>query len=45
MTFGEKIAFNRKKKSWTRTELANAVGTIRDLIGKYERDDIKPWLL
>lgn len=42
MTFGQKIAFNRKKKNWTQTELANAVGTIRDLIGKYERDDIKP---
>lgn len=42
MTFGQKITFNRKKKNWTQTDLANAVGTIRDLIGKYERDDIKP---
>ena len=42
MTFGQKITLNRKKKNWTQVELASAVGTIRDLIGKYERDDIKP---
>jgi len=42
MTFGQKITLNRKKKNWTQSELAHAVGTIRDLIGKYERDDIKP---
>lgn len=42
MTFGEKIILERKKKKWTQTELADAVGTIRDLIGKYERDEMKP---
>lgn len=42
MTFGQKITLNRKKKNWTQAELADAVGTIRDLIGKYERDDIRP---
>ena len=42
MTLGQKIILNRKKKNWTQAELANAVGTLRDSIGKYERDDIKP---
>jgi transcriptional regulator with XRE-family HTH domain len=42
MTFGQKIILARKKKNWTQTELADAIGTIRDLIGKYERDEMKP---
>ncbi|SFE98417.1 DNA-binding transcriptional regulator, XRE-family HTH domain [Chitinophaga sp. CF118] len=42
MTFGEKVSMARKNKNWTQTELADVVGTSRDLIGRYERDDIKP---
>lgn len=42
MTFGQKITVARKNKDWTQTELGDAVGTSRDIIGKYERDEIKP---
>jgi transcriptional regulator with XRE-family HTH domain len=42
MTFGQKIVFERKKKNWTQTQLAEATGSTRDLIGRYERDDVKP---
>ncbi|MGO4294390.1 helix-turn-helix domain-containing protein [Chitinophaga sp. RAB17] len=42
MTFGQKITLARKSKEWTQTELGNAIGTSRDIIGKYERDEIKP---
>lgn len=42
MTFGQKITKSRKGKNWTQTELGDAVGTSRDIIGKYERDEIKP---
>jgi transcriptional regulator with XRE-family HTH domain len=42
MTFGERVSIARKTRNWTQTQLAEAVGTSRDLIGRYERDDIKP---
>lgn len=42
MTFGQKVILARKSKNLTQAQLADAIGTIRDLIGKYERDDIKP---
>lgn len=42
MTFGQRVSIARKEKDLTQTELAEAVGTSRDLIGRYERDDIKP---
>lgn len=42
MTFGQKITIARKTKDWTQTELGNAIGTSRDIVGKYERDEIKP---
>ena len=42
MTFGQKITLARKAKQWTQTELGDAIGTSRDIIGKYERDEIKP---
>jgi transcriptional regulator with XRE-family HTH domain len=32
----------RKDKNWTQTELGDAIGTSRDIIGKYERAEIKP---
>lgn len=42
MTFGEKVTIARKQKKLTQTELADATGTSRDIIGKYERDESKP---
>ncbi len=42
MTFGEKITYARKQKKMTQGDLGKAVGTSGDIIGKYERDEIKP---
>ncbi|MCW3465173.1 helix-turn-helix domain-containing protein [Chitinophaga nivalis] len=42
MTFGQKITLARKDKNWTQAELGDAIGTSRDIVGKYERDEIKP---
>jgi transcriptional regulator with XRE-family HTH domain len=42
MSFGERITTLRKNKRWSQTELGDFVGTSRDLIGRYERDEIKP---
>lgn len=42
MTFGEKLTYARKQKKITQSELGKAVGTSGDIIGKYERDEIKP---
>ena len=42
MTFGEKITYARKPKKMTQGDLGKAVGTSGDIIGKYERDEIKP---
>lgn len=42
MTFGEKIIYARKPKKMTQGDLGKAVGTSGDIIGKYERDEIKP---
>ena len=42
MTFGKKIATERKKKGFSQDELAKKVGTISVTIGRYERDEIKP---
>jgi transcriptional regulator with XRE-family HTH domain len=42
MTFGEKVTIARKQKKLTQTELGERVGTSRDIIGKYERDETKP---
>ncbi len=42
MTFGEKISYARKQKKMTQADLGKAVGTSGDIIGKYERDEIKP---
>ncbi|MBV7530472.1 helix-turn-helix transcriptional regulator [Chitinophaga polysaccharea] len=42
MTFGEKVTIARKQKKLTQTELGDSVGTSRDIIGKYERDETKP---
>jgi transcriptional regulator with XRE-family HTH domain len=42
MTFGEKITYARKQKKMTQSDLGKAVGTSGDIIGKYEREEIKP---
>jgi len=42
MTFGEHITTLRKRKSMSQSELGKAVGTSGDIIGKYERDEVKP---
>ena len=42
MSFGKKIAEERKKKGISQEELAKIVGTISVTIGRYERDQIKP---
>ena len=42
MTFGERITYQRKQKKWSQDELAKKVGTSAPVIGRYERDEIKP---
>ena len=42
MTFGEHITILRKRKNLSQAELGKAVGTSGDIIGKYERDEVKP---
>lgn len=42
MTFGEHITTLRKRKELSQSELGKAVGTSGDIIGKYERDEVKP---
>lgn len=42
MTFGERITYQRKQKKWSQDELAKKVGTSAPIIGRYERDEIKP---
>lgn len=42
MTFGEHIATLRKRKGISQNDLGKAVGTYGDIIGKYERDEVKP---
>ncbi len=42
MTFGERITYARKQKKLTQSDLGKLVGTSGDIIGKYERDEIKP---
>jgi transcriptional regulator with XRE-family HTH domain len=42
MTFGERITYARKQKKMTQNDLGKTVGTSGDIIGKYERNEIKP---
>ena len=42
MTFGERIISLRKKQKWSQDELAKKVGTSAPIIGRYERNEIKP---
>lgn len=42
MTLGEHITTLRKRKKLSQAELGKIVGTSGDIIGKYERDEVKP---
>jgi transcriptional regulator with XRE-family HTH domain len=42
MTFGQKLAFCRKEKKLSQAELGKLSGINGDIIGKYERDEMKP---
>ncbi|WP_025744104.1 helix-turn-helix domain-containing protein [Aquimarina pacifica] len=42
MTFGERISSIRKRLKWSQDELAKKVGTSGPIIGRYERNEIKP---
>jgi len=42
MTFGEKLAYCRKQKKASQQELGKLSGISGDIIGKYERDEMKP---
>lgn len=42
MTLGEHISVLRKKKKLAQNELGKRAGTSGDLIGRYERDEVKP---
>lgn len=42
MTLGAHITALRKKKKLSQSELGKLAGTSGDLIGRYERDEVKP---
>ncbi len=42
MTFGEKITYCRKQKKLSQAELGKLSGINGDIIGKYERDEMRP---
>ena len=42
MTFGQKMSFCRKEKKLSQAQLGNQYGINGDIIGKYERDEMKP---
>jgi transcriptional regulator with XRE-family HTH domain len=42
VTFGKKIRECREAKKWSQAELARQLGVHHSLIGKYERDEVKP---
>jgi len=42
MTLGQHIAVLRKGKDFSQNELGKKVGTSGDIIGRYERDEVKP---
>ncbi|TAD93812.1 MAG: XRE family transcriptional regulator [Bacteroidetes bacterium] len=42
MTFGERITTLRKPVKWSQDELAKKTGTSAPIIGRYERNEIKP---
>ncbi len=42
MLFGERLLIIRKKKKISQEELAKKVGVHAPIIGRYERDEVKP---
>ncbi|NQZ74944.1 MAG: helix-turn-helix transcriptional regulator [Ekhidna sp.] len=42
MTFGQKMAFCRKEKKISQAEIGKIAGINGDIVGKYERDEMKP---
>ena len=42
MTFGEHVVLHRKQLKMSQDDLAKKVGTSAPIIGRYERDEIKP---
>lgn len=42
MSFGSRMMDSRKEKKLSREELGKMVGTSSAIIGRYERDDMKP---
>jgi transcriptional regulator with XRE-family HTH domain len=42
MTFGEKLALLRKQAKWSQDDLAKKIGTSAPIVGRYERNEIKP---
>lgn len=41
-TFGRKLKECRSEKGFSQTELAKKIDTYHSIIGKYERDEVKP---
>lgn len=42
MALGQNITVIRKKLKLSQSDLGKAVGTSGDIIGRYERDEVKP---
>ncbi|MFP5041643.1 helix-turn-helix domain-containing protein [Parasediminibacterium sp. JCM 36343] len=42
MLFGERLALVRKRKKISQDELAKAIGAHAPVIGRYERNEVKP---
>lgn len=42
ITFGEQVTALRKRKGFSQSELGKLVDTSGDIIGKYERNEVKP---
>ena len=42
ITFGNKLRECRGEKGFSQTELAKRIDTYHSIIGKYERDEVKP---
>jgi transcriptional regulator with XRE-family HTH domain len=42
MTLGQHVTAMRKKKGLSQADLGKAIGTSGDIIGRYERDEVKP---
>jgi transcriptional regulator with XRE-family HTH domain len=42
MTFGSRVATIRKEKKMSQSDLGKIAGISGDIVGKYERDEMKP---